>query len=152
MELWELIARECIRDTIAAYNQSGDSGRFDEMVATFAPDGVIEIVGTRAGRHEGHDALHAFFSGVKAEPNASASSTRRPTVLRHCVTNTRIHVLSPTEATARSYFSVITDIGLDHWGTYRDRLAPTPDGDRWRFTQRTVKTDGHTPGSFFVAT
>jgi hypothetical protein len=150
MELWELIARECIRDTIAAYNQSGDSGRFDEMVATFAPDGTIEIVGTRAGVHQGHDALRAFFTGVKAEP--SASTDRRPTVLRHCVTNTRIDVLSPTEATARSYFSVITDIGLDHWGTYRDRLAPTPEGERWLFTQRTVKTDGHAPGSYFVAT
>jgi hypothetical protein len=141
MELWELIARECIRDTIAAYNQSGDRGRFDEMVATFAPDGALEIVGTRAGRHQGHDALRAFFSAVKGDT--------RLTMLRHCVTNTRIDIVSRDEATARSYFHVITDIGLDHWGTYRDRLVPID--DRWVFAHRTVKTDGHAHGSFFVA-
>src|SRR4029078_12976019 len=31
-ETWELLARECIRDTVARYNHSGDTGRFDTMV------------------------------------------------------------------------------------------------------------------------
>jgi hypothetical protein len=142
MELWELSARECIRDTIARYNHAGDSGRFDEMIATFAPDGVLEIHGE--SRHEGRDALRAFFSNVRGE----SGGTRRMTVLRHCVTNTLIDIESPTEASARSYFQVITDIGLDHWGSYRDRLVPV--GDRWLLAHRSVKTAGYAIDSFFA--
>ena len=42
MEVWELIARESIRDCIARYNANGDSGRIDQMVEVFAPDGIME--------------------------------------------------------------------------------------------------------------
>ena len=66
------------------------------------------------------------------------------TYLRHCVTNLLIDVDDPRDATAASYFQVITDIGLDHWGRYRDRLAPV--GDRWLLAQRSVKTDGYAAG------
>jgi len=143
MELWELSARECIRDTIARYNHSGDGGRFDDMITTFAPDGALEIAGESL--HEGHVALRAFFSNVRGD---SGGGGRRLTVLRHCVTNTLIELQSTTEASARSYFHVITDIGLDHWGSYRDRLVPV--GDRWLFAHRSVKTAGYAPDSFFA--
>jgi hypothetical protein len=140
MEMWELTAREAIRDTVARYNHSGDAGRFDAMIQCFAPDGVLTIVG--GGEHRGHDELRAFFSGV--------SGTARPgfTHLRHCVTNLLIDVESPTGADARSYFEVITDIGLDHWGRYRDRFVPS--GERWLLAHRSVKTDGYAPGSSFA--
>src|SRR5437763_245037 len=59
MEVWELVARESIRDCIARYNANGDSGRIDEMVKVFAPDGIME---TGAGRYEGRDAIRAFMS------------------------------------------------------------------------------------------
>ena len=49
MEVWELIARESIRDCIARYNANGDSGRIDQMVEVFAPDGIMET-GRRATR------------------------------------------------------------------------------------------------------
>jgi hypothetical protein len=38
MELWELAARESIRDRIARWNAGGDAGRFAEMVMVLAPD------------------------------------------------------------------------------------------------------------------
>lgn len=143
MQHWELAAREAIRDTIARYNHAGDRGRFDEMVATFLPGGVLELDGSQVsggGRHEGRDALRDFFSHV--------GDDRGMTVLRHCVTNTLIDVASPREATARSYFTVLTDIGVDHWGTYHDRLEPV--GARWLLAHRSVRTAAHAPGSFFV--
>ena len=140
METWELIAREAIRDTVARYNDAGDRGRFDAMVECFTEDGVLEIVG--AGEHGGRAAMTAFFSGV--------GGSARPgfTHLRHCVTNVLIDVESSDGATASSYFQVITDIGLDHWGRYRDRLVPV--GDRWLLSHRSVKTDGYAPASFFA--
>lgn len=41
--MWELVAREHIRDTLARYNWSGDAGRLDELADTFSPDGALEI-------------------------------------------------------------------------------------------------------------
>ena len=115
METWELIARECVRDTVARYNHAGDAGRFDDMIGCFTPDGVLTIVGGEA--HRGHDALRAFFAGV-------GGTAPGFTHLRHCVTNLLIDVDDAEHATAASYFQVITDIGLDHWGRYRDRFVP----------------------------
>ncbi|SON58600.1 hypothetical protein MSIMFI_00078 [Mycobacterium simulans] len=45
MEMWELVAREQIRNTLARYNWSGDAGRLDELAQTFCADGVLEIRG-----------------------------------------------------------------------------------------------------------
>jgi hypothetical protein len=140
MELWELIAREQIRDTVARYNRAGDAGRFDEMVECFTPGGVLVIHDEH--EHHGRDALRRFFAGV--------GTTARPgfTHLRHCVTNLTIDVHGPDAARATAYFQVITDIGLDHWGRYRDRLVPY--GGRWLLAERRVKTDGYAEGSFFA--
>jgi ketosteroid isomerase-like protein len=41
VELWELTAREEIRDLIARYNANGDTGRFDQVVDLFADDAVM---------------------------------------------------------------------------------------------------------------
>lgn len=144
MDTWELAAREGIRDTIARYNHAGDRGRIAEMVTCFADDGVLEVHGASA--HHGHPALHEFFGGVVTGRSAPAGLT----VLRHCVTNTLIEVLSPVEARASSYFMVLTDIGLDHWGTYRDRFVHDARADRWLLAHRSVRTDAWAEGSFFA--
>lgn len=140
MEPWELLARECIRDTVARYNHAGDAGRFDTMVECFTADGQLVVVGD-GEPHRGHRALRAFFSGVG---DAAPGFTH----LRHCVTNLLIEIADPSEAVARSYFQVITDIGLDHWGRYHDRFVPVD--DRWLLARRSVKTDGYAPRSFFA--
>jgi SnoaL-like domain len=43
VEMWELAAREHIRDTLARYNWSGDAGWLEELAETFCADGVLEI-------------------------------------------------------------------------------------------------------------
>ncbi len=140
VELWELTAREQIRDTLARYNLAGDRGRYDDMVGCFALDGALIIVG--AAEHRGREALHQFFSSV------GGTAHQNLTQMRHCVTNLVIDVDSPEHATAASYFQVITDVGLDHWGRYRDRLTPV--GGRWLLTERSVKTDGYSAASLFT--
>src|ERR1700719_2668871 len=108
MEIWELEAREEIRETLARYNQYGDSGRFAEMAALFAADGVLEVRGERtiAGREE----LVAYFDGVKRDVLALSDVP----MLRHYATNVTITVVSPDEATAASSFLVLSESGLDH--------------------------------------
>ena len=61
---------EGIRATLAAYTHALDDGRTDDIVATFCPDGVVEIPGM--GTHAGHDALRAAYTRVEAAPTAAA--------------------------------------------------------------------------------
>ncbi len=65
--------------------------------------------------------------------------------MRHNLTNIRFVDLSPTEARVESYFTVLTEIGLDHYGRYRDRFAPV--GDEWLIQHRFVSTDWRAPSS-----
>ena len=43
MHLHELAARESIRDAIARYAHAADTGRFEDLAALFAADGVLAI-------------------------------------------------------------------------------------------------------------
>src|SRR4051812_49807675 len=54
----------------------------------------------------------------------------------------RSEIVTAGEVTARSYFTVVTDIGVDHWGSYHDALAPDRDTGRWLFTSR--RSEEHT--------
>ncbi len=139
MELWELTAREAIRHTVASYAHCADRGRFDELALLFATDGMLEVHGEPP--HAGRNAIRSFLGAVKVDLVATPNPH-----IRHNVTNLLIDIASPTEATGSSYFMVVTEAGLDHWGRYRDRYVP--DGDRWLFAHRYVRTDGMVPDGF----
>jgi 3-phenylpropionate/cinnamic acid dioxygenase small subunit len=140
VEAWELEARERIRETIAAYAHHVDGGRFDELVDLFAPDGVLEVEGEPA--HRGRGAIRAFVTGTGRDLEADTGTPR----IRHHVTNVSIELDGPDRARARCYFLALTDLGVDHWGRYRDELGR--DGETWRFVHRRVRTDGAAPGSW----
>jgi len=142
MDIWELAAREAIRQTIASYTYYADRGRFDDVAAQFATDGVLEVKGIGGTRAEGRDAIRAFFGGMGGDVRASAPPGR----MQHHVMNIWIEVASPTEARAACYFTVMTGAGVDHWGRYDDTFSP--EGDRWLFAHRLVHTDGVTPGGW----
>jgi len=139
----ELEARECIRDTLARYNHAGDRGRLSELAACFAPDGVLEL--SSEDLSTGPAEIEARLSRVVSSSKARAT---RPLV-RHHVSSIEISMEGPDEARARCYFLVFTEIGLDHWGRYDDRLRRC--GERWLFAHRRVRTDGRTPASRMVA-
>ena len=56
--------REAVRHTIASYTYAADNGRFDDVAALFAVDGVLEVQGIGGARAEGRDAILGFFRGV----------------------------------------------------------------------------------------
>src|ERR1700752_3522952 len=118
MELWELAARERIRDTLARYNWSGDALRLDELAQTFCEDGGLEIRGNQPVR--GRAAIVALLGGVVASPNATAQASGVKRMVRHNVTNIRFTEVSPQEALVACYFTVFTEIVLDHYSRYRD--------------------------------
>jgi len=134
VEMWELVAREQIRDTLARYNWSGDAGRLDGLAGTFCTDGVLEIRGLEPLR--GRTEIVSFLSGVNG---SVAGNVDVKPVVRHNVANVLFTGLTPDQAQVSSYFTVVTQIGLDHFGRYRDTLVP--DGDSWLIKHRKVSTD-----------
>jgi hypothetical protein len=150
VEIWELVARESVRDLIARYNANGDSGRWVQLEELFAPDASMEVEGIV---YNGREEIMAMFRGVgeivrqssapNEEPAGPSGHTtlaewiargRKP-FIRHLTGTTQIDVPSPTEARARSYYFFLTVHGLDHWGMYIDEFG-LHDG-RWLFTRRT---------------
>ncbi|OBH44500.1 hypothetical protein A5690_20135 [Mycobacterium intracellulare] len=144
MEMWELVAREQIRDTLARYNWSGDSGALDGLAETFCPDGVLEIRGFDPLR--GRSAIAEFLGGVTGRVAVDATVTGgvKP-IVRHNVANVLFTEVVPGRARAKSYFTVVTHIGLDHCGRYRDVLVP--EGGTWLIKHRRVSTDWAAPDS-----
>jgi 3-phenylpropionate/cinnamic acid dioxygenase small subunit len=132
---WEVAAREAIRDLLARYNFCGDRGRFDELLEMFADDATMV---TDSATYVGRAAIRQLF--------VNASSDDEPNRIRHFTSTVVIELTSPSRASARSYFQVLTDNGLDHWGTYRDVLVRS--GNRWVFSRREVRVDGMTPGGW----
>jgi hypothetical protein len=127
--------RDAIRHLLATYTYNGDRGRIAELAACFAEDGVLEFPG---GKPAGLAAISAALSSGEANPARS--------FVRHHVTNPLIE-LDDDSATARSYFTVYSNNGPDHAGTYSDRLTRTPEG--WRFAHRVVRIDWQSAQSLF---
>jgi hypothetical protein len=148
VELWELVARESIRDLVARYNANGDAGRFEQMLALFADDAVMELVsaGGEVRRFEGVGEIATIFTRTKAGWDDAAAVTQAGHHIRHFVATHQIDLVDTTHATGRSYYAVIMGHGLDHWGRYIDDYEER-DG-RWRITRRRALSDGKTPGGF----
>jgi hypothetical protein len=165
MEMWELVARERCRDTLARYTHAGDRYLLEEFGSAFCEDGVLEIRGVEP--IVGRAAIVATFSGdtgsLQAQmeaavdtppagtpPPATSSPPADPGgkhIVRHNVTNVRFESVSPTEITVASYFLVVTRSGVDHVGRYRDRLVPVDDD--WLIAHRFVSVDWHASNSLF---
>jgi hypothetical protein len=153
MELWELIARESIRDLVARYNAKGDSGRFEEMLKVFADDASMELVAVdgTVRRYDGIDQVATIFTETKATWDASlptgaahvgggggGGKTRHH--IRHFTATHQIDLVDESHARGRCYFLVVMPHGVDHWGRYVDEYG-VRDG-RWVITLRRALSDG----------
>jgi hypothetical protein len=84
----------------------------------------------------------AFLGGVTGQ---LASNAAVKPIVRHNLGNVLFTALTPEQAHVSSYFTVVTHIGLDHFGRYRDTLVPV--GDTWLIKHRKVSTDWAAPES-----
>ena len=86
MEDWELKAREQIRHLAARYNAFGDSGRFENVMALFAEDAVVEVVGHQTYR--GHAEIRRLAASQdileRARCNSNAPELASRTHTPHC--------------------------------------------------------------------
>ena len=139
MELWELVARESIRDLVARYNANADSGRFDQVLECFAPDAVMELDGEP---YRGRDEIRSVFTGALE----MARQGEEPVIVRHHTSTLQIDVEDERAASSRCYYQVLSGRGLDHWGRYLDSYGVI-DG-QWKFLRRREFLDGFAPGSW----
>ena len=133
----EVAARVAISDTTARYVRCADSGRSAELAALFADEGLLR---TDAAEVRGPAAIASYLDAQKASLAGSGGR------IRHHVSSVRVDFEDEDHARAVSYFLALTAIGLDHWGTYRDRLERV--GGQWRFAERAAHVEGSAPGSW----
>jgi SnoaL-like protein len=135
MELWEIAVRESVRQTLADYTAGTDRNRLEDIAACFAPEGVLKISGgdPMIGRA-------AIVTGLGAQVSRFATSPVPLTHVRHHVSSVRFGLVTRDRVEVSSYFLAVTNIGVDHWGRYRDVLVPV--GDRWLFASREATADG----------
>jgi hypothetical protein len=125
-----------IRRTLARYNLRGDRG---DLAATFTEDGVLDAPGMHL---VGRDAIVARL--------AASMAGNKPglTRVQHNLTTSLIETDGTGEARCQSYFLVLTDIGPDHAGSYRDRLVKR-DGE-WLIAERSARVSWVSPNTLFV--
>lgn len=151
MELWELFAREAIRDRIARWNACGDAGQVSQMVQVLAPDVEFQVGDDPPLR--GRGVVEAYLGGVRGSkpserpvsdpvpPGPYAKSGHLPT--RHFTGTTVIDLHGPERASVRTYYAVLTSYGLDHWGRYLDEFELV--GGEWLITKRAITVEGVDP-------
>ncbi len=125
-----------IQQLMARYTICGDRRDIPGLAATFAQDGTLEIAGELAC---GRDAIVARLQ----RPGRHNPDLR---LCRHHLTTSLIEI-DGDRGSARSYFHVLTNIGLDHHGHYVDRIVREDDG--WRFEHRSVRIDWQSSDSLF---
>jgi hypothetical protein len=141
MEPWELAIREAVRQTISDYVVAGDRRRLQDLAACFTEDGTMQI--GEADPLVGRAAIVENLDRV-------LPSERVPTHAHHHIASTHFARVTPDGADAWSYFTVMTDIGADHWGRYRDRFVPAE--GRWLLESRRITVDGSAADSYFRPT
>ena len=141
MELWELVARESIRDLVARYNSNGDTGRFAEVLELFAADAVMEL--HDGVLYEGIDRIKSIFTTTQSTVKGLDTGGAK-LYMRHHTATLQIDLIDNTHARSRCYYQVLMFNGLDHWGRYMDEFEMR-DG-RWLFTRRRVTMDGYVSG------
>jgi SnoaL-like protein len=140
METWELAIRESVRQTLADYTAGTDRNRIDDVAVCFAPNGALTFTGG-----EPMVGPTAIVAGLKAQVSRFAQNPVPLTHVRHHVSSMRFGSVGRDRVEVGSYFLALTDIGVDHWGRYRDVLVPVD--DRWLFTSREAIAEGFSADS-----
>jgi hypothetical protein len=119
---------EGVRTALAVYTQALDDGRTDDVVATFCPDGSVDMPGE--GRFEGHADLRAAYERWKPVGPQ-----------RHLVLNTVVTEWDADVARATSDFVFVFGRAgkwsVELVGRYHDVLHR--DGAAWRFHSRVAE-------------
>ena len=145
MDVWELQIRESVRQTLSDYTAATDGFDLHALAACFGRTGVLEFTGGT----EPLTGAAAIEAGLGAALHTNSDPAgQKPTHVRHHVSSIRFTSVTHDRVEVSSYFAVHTDVGLDHWGRYRDVLIPV--GDRWLFAHRRIGVDAFSANSLMA--
>ncbi|WP_067889576.1 nuclear transport factor 2 family protein [Nocardia vaccinii] len=139
MDIWEIAARECVRQTMSDYTAATDRFDLQALAACFSEHGTLRFTGSEP--LVGRDAIQAGL-GAQLGPGGDRPA---PSYVRHHVSSVRFTEVGADQVGVGSCFVVYTDIGVDHWGRYRDVLIPV--AERWLFESRSIRVDGYAANS-----
>lgn len=127
----ENLSHNAIRKTLAVCTQAGDARKADAYANSYTVDGVLDL----GDRIEGRAAIHRWMSA----PSVIPTPQNQPLgFVSHHLTTCRIELTSDSTAKVRTYWLVITAIGLDHSGYYDDTFSKV--GDDWLIQYRRPRT------------
>jgi hypothetical protein len=135
------IARTAIADTLAACTQAGDARKADPYAECFTEDGILDL----GKRIEGREAIRRWMAAPSVIPQPRGPL---PGFVSHHLTTCRIELTSESTAKVRTYWLVITAIGVDHSGYYDDRFAKI--GEAWLISYRRPRTLWTSPNSLLA--
>lgn len=127
----QAVARGAIEETLATCTQAGDARKADLYAACFTEDGVLDL----GEKIEGREAIHRWMTAPSVIPQPKG---RSPGYVSHHLTTCRITFMGDGTAVVRTYFFVITAIGLDHSGYYDDQFRK--EEGAWRIAYRRPRT------------
>lgn len=127
-------ARQSIMAALSQYNIAGDQGDYQRAVRSFHEQGRIEFANGNVlvGRAD----IAAFLAKLSRDRTLPYGGD---IFQRHHLSTCSVEFSAPDLAESVTYFSVLTEIGLDHFGVYSDRFAKTADG--WLILRRRIRID-----------
>ena len=137
----EEIARAAIAQTLAICTQAGDARKADAYAQSFTENGVLDL----GERIEGRESIRRWMAAPSVIPQPAGGS---PGFVSHHLTTCRIDLTSERTATVRTYWLVISSIGLDHSGYYDDRFLKVD--DVWLIASRRPRTLWRSPESLLA--
>lgn len=138
-----MLAREAIRKTAALYTRAVDNRRYEELRRVFVPDGSIVVHGRGALTGIG-EIIAAMETGAIKRRASDPGNFQR-----HNLTSTIIELEGPDRATAVHYVMIVTELGFDHAGIYRDSVRRS--GEDWLIDKREARMEWVRPDSRFAA-
>lgn len=147
----ELLAREGIRHTLAAYSVAGDRLQTEAFVAVFTDDAILETDGIAASdafRCNGRDEIQHWIKRWR-EPQQDGQAIHQASFVRHHLSTCLIEFAAINTANVRTYWTAYTDIGADHGGYYVDNFRRV--GERWLIAHRRIRLDWRSPNSLMFS-
>lgn len=139
----ELAAYTAILHTMSIYHINLDQGDFQAFGGAFTENGIFET--TSGIRLVGRSNICETFAHRREE--RSKDFAPGSIFQRHHLTSRLIEMAGPHSATAYSYVMLMSEVGLDHFGTYHDKFQKI--GDRWLISHRKSQVDWISPKSRF---
>lgn len=125
-----------IMHTMSIYQFGIDEGDFEKVGRAFAEDATLQLSNGAqvSGRMTICDAMRQRLQ------NRLRNCAPESVFQRHNLTTRFIEVTQTDAASATSYFTVFSEIGLDHTGMYFDRFSLRECG-RWLISSRRIQLD-----------